>query len=70
MTTTERNPNPRHPIAALIRNDQGKLVGRVIRKPATFEAQRRHGEPGVDIRRVAPGFRSLEAAAAWIARTA
>lgn len=75
MTTTsteiERNPSPRGACAAIVRRPADrKVIGHVVRKPATFEARRHEGEPGVDIRRVAGGFRTVEAALAWIERVA
>lgn len=65
-TTTELNPNPRHSVAAKVRTEDGTSIGYVVRKASTFEARRRNGQTGIDIRRVGPGFRSIEAAAAWI----
>lgn len=65
MTTTQ-----------LVQDSNGSTIGRVTllsintKGISAYRASRRTGEDGVDIRRVSQGFRSVEAATAWIRRSA
>lgn len=74
MPTTQisQNIRPNH-VAAIVTKD-GQRLGHVIARGKfsglMFEAHRKNGVAGVDIRRVAPNFRSVEAAARWIEASA
>jgi hypothetical protein len=50
--------------------DGNEVLGNVIQRGRSFRAVRQTGEPDVDIRRVAEGFRSLTAAVRFIERGA
>lgn len=66
MTKTQisRNIRPSH-IAAIVVRD-GQRLGHVVCKGRTFAASRKVGT-ATDIRRYAANFRTVEAAAKWIA---
>lgn len=69
MTRTEISSSPRPGrVVATVAQD-GTRLGHVNHKGTHFEAIRKTGTAD-DIRRVARGFRSIEAAAAWIAKSA
>lgn len=70
MTTTQISANIRPGRVAAIVERDGVRLGHVDCKGRTFAASRKVGQAGVDIRRYATGFRSAEAAAAWIAKAA
>ena len=66
MTTTQISQNI-HPgrVAAIVTRD-GERLGHVVCKGRTFAASRKAGTAN-DIRRYAANFRTVEAAAKWIA---
>ncbi len=68
MTKTEitSSPRPGRVAATITRNET--RVGHVVCTGRTFTAHRKVGQTGVDIRRTARGFRTIEAAAAWVAK--
>lgn len=68
MTTTEisNQIRPNH-VAAIVTRD-GNRLGHVVSKGRTFRASRKVGSEQ-DMRRMATGFRTVEAAAAWVAKS-
>ena len=68
MTKTQISQNiRRNHVAAIVERD-GERIGHVVCKGrASFAASRKVGTAN-DIRRYAANFRSVEAAAAWVAR--
>ena len=67
MTKTEISSQIRtNRVAATIERD-GNRLGHVVCKGRTFVASRKTGSEQ-DMRRVATGFRTVQAAAAWVAK--
>jgi hypothetical protein len=67
MTTTKTSTQIRtNRVAATIERD-GNRLGHVVCKGRTFTASRKVGSEQ-DMRRMATGFRTVEAAAAWVAK--
>ena len=64
MNTTQTTSPRRNHVAATVENN-GHRVGHVVARGARFQAIRKNGVQGVDIRKVAT-FRSLAAAVKWI----
>jgi hypothetical protein len=65
--TTSSSLRQTHPRITEVVTDDGTRLGRILQLDRTFRASRRAGTAD-DMRRVAQGFRSIEAAARWIAR--
>ena len=64
MNTTQTTSPRRNHVAATIENN-GHRVGHVVARGLRFQAIRKNGVQGSDIRKVAT-FRSLTAAIAWV----
>jgi hypothetical protein len=65
MTTTQTSRNiRRNHVAATVDHD-GQRLGHVVVRGTRFAATRKHGQAGVDIRKMAT-FKSLAAAVKWI----
>jgi hypothetical protein len=69
MTTTTKTDAPRPGRVAATIDHDGRRLGHVICKGVTFTAVRKTGTDA-DMRKVGNGFRSIDAAAAWVAKTA
>jgi prophage tail gpP-like protein len=69
MTTTTKTTTPRrNHVAAIVEHD-GNRLGHVIMRGRTFTASRKTGTD-TDMRMMATGFHTIDAAAAWIAKSA
>ena len=63
-TTFAQKLRPNH-VAAIVERD-GQRVGHVVMRGAKFVGSRKSGT-ATDMRRMATGFRTAQAAAAWVA---
>jgi hypothetical protein len=66
MTTTYSASPRRNHVVAVVDRD-GQRLGHVVMRGTKFAASRKNGT-ATDMRRLATGFRTAEAAAKWIAR--